>query len=80
MTTTTLSRKIRRAEQKFDSKIMDAFLTLYSQDPNAALKWCFEKFGKEKFEYALKLWIETETAQRAMVYAIRRCTHKEVRL
>ena len=73
MVTTTKARQLRRATQRFQETVIDKLLDKYTQNPNAALERCFDVFGRERFENALRVYLHQHVAKVAMELAVKHC-------
>jgi hypothetical protein len=70
---TTRARQARRAIQRAKESFIDKLLDEYTANPNAALRKCYEHFGKDRFENALKIYMHQHVVQTAMALAIKHC-------
>ena len=68
----TRSPKIRRSREPKQQKLIDRLLDHYARNPDEALRVCFEHFGREKFENALRIYLHQHVAKVAMELAIKR--------
>ena len=74
---TTKSRRARRALQHAEQSFIDKLLDEYTADPNEALKKCYEHFGKDQFENALKIYLHQHVIGTALKLAMKHCLTKK---
>ena len=83
---TTRSRRIRRqrsfsvqqrAQQHREQAIVDQILEEYKKNPNEALNKCFNEFGRDEFENALRVHLHRHVAMVAYQLAIKDCVREK---